>query len=286
MLVADTTALVETARLTHGLLPTACAALGRALTGSLLLAAQLKSPDLSLTLGIYGDGPLGSVVCVANARGDVKGYVAHPETHLPTRPDGKLDVGGAVGKGRLVVLREAEEGPPYTGQVLLQSGEIADDIAWYLVTSEGMPSLLALGVGVTPEGVACSAGVLIQPMPGCSEQVLHELELCAPLLNAVSSAMADLGSTDAFARYTTTGLDIERIGENSVRFACACSHEAIERVLLAMGRKELHALIEEDGKAEVCCQFCREAYRFTREQLLALLWRADADQGGKRTDET
>ena len=193
-LVARTTAMVAQASVMHGASAAATAALGRALTAAAMLGCQLKSPEHAVTLQINGGGPLGSVVCTAHGDGRVKGYVDDPTADaVASEPDAPL-VSAVVGcDGYLRLIRASGLKEPYIGQVALQTGEIAEDLAHYLTVSEGRPSVVALGAQITGGAVAEAAGLILEPMPGCSQETLHELELCLPLMGNLSRDMADLG---------------------------------------------------------------------------------------------
>ncbi|MGI5884823.1 MAG: Hsp33 family molecular chaperone HslO [Candidatus Spyradocola sp.] len=271
-LVACTTDLVEAARRTHDLSPTACAALGRTLTASAMLGAMLKGADDSLTVTIRGGGPIGALVCVARPDGVVKGYCDNPQVDLPPRPDGKLDVGGAVGRdGRVTVVKDLGLRDPYVGQTRLVSGEIAEDIAFYLTASEQTPSLLSLGVMVEGGHVVGAGGVLVQPFPDCPEATLQRLEALAPHLASVSGMARRAGSAQALAEEALAGFAQEVLEARTPRFACDCSRERIERALLSMGEAELRDMIDEQHGAQVSCHFCNRVYDFTEEELRALL---------------
>ena len=225
-----------------------------------------------LTLTFRGDGPLSPVVCVADGQGRVKGCLENPQLELPLKPNGKLDVGGGVGHtGRLTVVRDLGLKEPYVGQTNLSSGEIAEDLALYLTASEQTPSLVALGVRLE-KGVVCAAGgVLVQPLPGCTEEVLQRLEGLAPGLTALSDRIAADGSAAALVEDVFAGLDHQVLEEQQPAYRCDCSRERIERALLSMGREELQSLIEEQHGAEVCCHFCDKRYNFTQQELEGLL---------------
>lgn len=275
-LVAVTTDLVEEARRTHDLTPTAAAALGRTLTISAIQGAMLKNDKDSLTVTIKGGGPIGPVVCVAHADGKVKGYVGDPHVDLPLKSNGKLDVGGAVGtNGHVTVVKDLGLRDPYVGQTRIVSGEIAEDMAFYLTVSEQTPSLVSLGVLVEGEQeVHGAGGVLIQPLPGCSEEVLQQLESLANHLAGISTAIRDLGSAEALAQYALIGFRYSILDSVEPAFECDCSRDRIERVLLSMGEEELRSMIAEQHGAQVSCHFCNEQYNFTETELEALI--ADA----------
>lgn len=264
---AVTTNLVEEARRRHDTWPVASAALGRALTAGLLLGANLKGDDL-LTLRIFGDGPAGAVVVAANAAGEVRGYIQEPHVDLPGTPEGKLPVGAAVGKGILHVTRDLGLKELFTGSVELVSGEIGEDVAHYLLTSEQTPSAVALGVLVGPEGsVRASGGLIIQLFPGAGEGVLTHLEKSLGGLPPVSS-LVDRGMTpEEIAAEAVQGLNIRYLEKTPVRFKCNCSQEKVSDILAAMGKEEIERLLEERGRVEVRCHFCGARYVFDSSDL-------------------
>lgn len=278
-MVAVTTDLVETARRTHNLTPTAAAALGRTLTISAIQGAMLKNDSDSITVTIKGGGPIGSVVCVARANGEVKGYVDDPTVDLPLKANGKLDVGGAVGTtGHVTVVKDLGLRDPYVGQTRIVSGEIAEDMAFYLTVSEQTPSLVSLGVLVEGEQeVHGAGGVLIQPMPGCSEEVLQRLEALAPHLTGVSTMVRELGDAEALAKHALPGFQYVILDETTPAFHCDCGRERIERVLLSMGEEELRSLIADQHGAQVSCHFCNKQYDFTEDELNALIAEAKGE---------
>ncbi|HEX3015141.1 MAG TPA: Hsp33 family molecular chaperone HslO [Desulfobacteria bacterium] len=278
IVAAVTTDLVEEARKRHDTFPTATAALGRTLTAGLLLATNLKGED-TLTIRVMGDGPLGGVIVSADACSAVRGYVQEPHTHLPPTEAGKLDVGGAVGKGFLYVARDMGFGDPYTGSVELVSGEIAEDIAHYLTYSEQTPSAVALGVLVdTDNSVLAAGGFLLQMMPGASSETIDRLEQNIKNLPPVSSLVTDGNSAEQILKMITVGLPLVIHEQRPVRFACHCSKDRLERILISMGCEELEDMLETQGYVELTCHFCNERYTFNRAELEALI-RQVKDQG-------
>ncbi|MCG9968111.1 Hsp33 family molecular chaperone HslO [Pelotomaculum terephthalicicum JT] len=257
---AVTTCLVEEARHRHDTWPVASAALGRGLTAGLLLGANLKGDDI-LTLRILGDGPLGAILVTANAAGEVRGYVQEPHIDLPAARAGKLPVGAAVGKGFLHVTKDLGLREPFTGSVELVSGEIGEDVAQYLLTSEQTPSAVSLGVLVGPDAsVRASGGLIIQLFPGASEKILSHLEKCLLEMPPVSS-LVNLGMTpEEIVAKAVKGLHVQYLEKNPVRFACKCSREKVGDILAAMGKEEIEKLLREQGKVEVHCHFCGENY--------------------------
>lgn len=279
----DSTEIVYTAQKLHGLGKTACAALGRLLTGASLMGAMLKSDRASLTLKVNGGGPLGNVVAISDAHGNVRGYVDHPAVELPLKQNGKLDVGGAVGtNGRLAVMRDFGGGDPYIGQIELVSGEIAEDLTQYYAQSEQTPTVCALGVLVDKEGgeALLSGGLLIQVLPGAEEAVIERLEQNVGKLESVTTMLAKGMTLEEMCALALDGFQMEILDETKVHYACNCSKERFAAGLLTLGEQELLTLpLSEEGKAEAVCQYCGRKYYFTKAELTAL-----ARQAKERAD--
>lgn len=272
-LVAVTTDLVEKARETHSCSVTASAALGRALTASVMMGVMMKNQDDRLTVTMNGGGPIGQVVCTAYANGTVKGYVDHPAIELPRKVNGKLDVGGAVGKnGHITVVRDLGLKEPYVGRTRMVSGEIAEDFAFYLTVSEQTPSLVSLGVMVEKGHVVGAGGVLIQPMPDCTEEVLEKLEALTAFLTGVSTMVHEVENADALAKKTLSSLEYDILNRSTPIYQCDCSREHIERVLLSMGETEIMDMINTQHGAQVSCHFCNKRYDFTENDLHRLIY--------------
>lgn len=273
---ATTTDLVERARMIHKTLPVATAALGRTLTATSMMGSQLKIDIGSVTVQIKGDGPLGSVVCVGGADGSVRGYLQNPACDLPIREDGKLDVGGGIGKGYLMVIKDIGLKDPVTGTVALQNGEIAADITRYFAESEQIPSACALGVLVdTDQTVKCAGGYLVQIMPGIKNEDIERLEANLSKVRPVTE-MLDSGMTlEEIVETVLDGFEVEFLYETEISYRCACSKKKVERALISMGREELLKMAEEQEHSEVTCQFCDEVYSFSSDNLRDLLQQAE-----------
>jgi molecular chaperone Hsp33 len=266
---AVTTNLVEEARRRHDCYPIASAALGRTMTGALLLAANLKT-DECLTVHIAGDGPIGAIVADAHAQGVVRGYVKNPHVDLPIK-NGKLDVGGAVGKGQIKVTRFTGLKQPFTGSVELASGEIGEDVANYLLKSEQTPSTVALGVLVNPDlTVAAAGGFMVQAMPGAEDEILTVIEDNLAKMTAVSQMVKQGEDAESIIKMIFAGLPSTIYEPSDLSFYCQCSAERVEDMLISLGQKELAEMAEE-GQAEVRCHFCGEMYNIGKERLLELL---------------
>lgn len=270
---ARTTKTVEEARQRHNCWPVAAAALGRTMTGALLLGANLKGEDI-LTIRVLGDGPLGAIIVSANANGEVKGYVQEPQVDLPSTPEGKLPVGAAVGKGHLHITRDLGLKEPFTGSVELVSGEIAEDMAHYLTISEQTPSAVALGVLVdTDNSVSAAGGLLLQLFPNADEEVLQNLEKNLAEFPHLSSLIKEGKTPEDIINLVTKGLDIKILESSPVCFRCNCSRERLEDLLIGIGQEEVSAMLEEQGGAEINCHFCAQQYRFDAGDLQRILER-------------
>lgn len=272
ILCANTTRLVEKARNTHDLSPVATAAFGRALTISALMAVGMKNEKDKLTVQIKGNGPLGGMLIVSNNFPKLKGYVQIPVVSLPLK-NGKLDVGGAVGKeGYLNVVKDIGLKEPYTGMVPLVSGEIAEDFASYFATSEQTNTAVNLGVLVDKNGVRKSGGYIVTPMPDATEEDLFILENRIREAKPLSQMLEEGMSLLEIAK-DLTGDDKVQIVEDSIMplYECDCSKEKIERGLISLGKKELQDMIETNVNIETVCHFCNKKYHFTKEELQKLI---------------
>ena len=263
--------MVERARVIHDLSPTACAALGRALCGASMLGELMKEADASLTIRVNGGGPAGSVIAVSDSEGNARGYVQNPQADLPTRADGKLDVGGLVGRdGMLTVSRDIGLKEPYVGSVELVSGEIAEDLAQYMVESEQIPSAVGLGVLIdTDKSVKAAGGFIVQLMPGAPENLIEKLETNILFMDQLTTVLSEDG-VDAVISQVLFSLDPREAERHGVEYRCTCSRERVAEALRSVGEAELRSMAAEGRDAEVSCQFCDKVYRFTPEDLTAL----------------
>lgn len=262
-----TTNLVQEAAIRHHTSHLASAALGRAMNGALLLAATMKDNE-RIALRLKGDGPIGEVV--ADAEGThVRGYVGDPDVFLPLK-NGKLDVGGAIGAGNIIVTRYLQNAEPFTGYAELVDGEIASDLTNYLYTSEQTPSSVALGVLVNKEGqVIASGGYFIQAMPGCAEETLAQLEENISLTPYVTQLL-ELGYTpEKMIETIARGLDVTIQESIELSYKCRCSREKILGALATLGQEDISAM-SQDEETEVHCQFCNETYKFSGEEIARL----------------
>ena len=263
---------VERARQIHALSPTACAALGRTLCGASLLGQAMKEENATLTIRINGGGPIGSVVAVSDCEGNVRGYVENPAVELPLRPDGKLNVGGAVGRdGMLTVSRDIGLREPYIGSVELVSGEIAEDLTSYLLASDQVASACALGVLVdTDTSIKAAGGFLVQLMPGAPDDLIGRLEDNIFMMDQLTTVLDEDGDEAVFAQILK-GFDYHLVAERPVCYRCACSRERVETALSVIDPAELEEMIAENRSFTVDCQFCEKSYSITRDDLRRIL---------------
>ncbi len=273
--VVRTTNLCEIARLRHKLSPIAAAVLGRALTGALLLTSLLKhGTEQRVLLRIEGDGPVGLVVAEANAKGEVRGFVQNPEVPTFTKVENgrkKFDIAKAVGKGVLTVVKDLGFGTPYESSVPIVSGEIAQDIAYYLLKSEQIPSAVGIGVLVGETGkVEAAGGFLAQPLPGASERAIDKLEKNVKRLPPVSSLIKEGKRPEDIAEMIFSGFTTEILALKELSFKCKCSKEVAARSLFAMPKEELESLKREGG-VSIRCNFCGEEYFFSPEEIDEIL---------------
>ncbi len=272
--------LTEQARNIHRTLPTATAALGRTLAAAAMMGNALKEDAASLTLQIKGGGPLGTVLAVSDHMGCVRGYVQNPQADLPLRPDGKLDVGGAVGcEGTLTVIKDLGMKEPYIGSVGLLGGEIAEDLAAYFVESEQIPTACALGVLVDrDQSVRAAGGYIIQLLPGAEEGVIAQVEQGVLSAGPVTALLDRNPDPEALLRTVLSGFDVELLESSPISYKCYCSRDRVERALISMGVEELEDLLAEQGGCELGCQFCDKVYRYTAGELKELIDRLKAQK--------
>ena len=265
--------IVERARQIHKTLPTATAALGRLLTAASMMGNMQKVDDGSLTLQVKGGGPLGTLLAVSDAKGNVRGWVENPQISLLEKYRGKLDVGAAVGTdGMLTVIRDLRMKDPYVGSVELVSGEIAEDITQYFAQSEQIPTACALGVLVdTDQSVRAAGGYLIQLLPGAPEETIEKIE--AGIRDAGNvTAMLDAGlDAEGLLKKVLAPFGLELLETTPVEYRCYCTRERVERTLLTLGEKELSEIVQSGETLHVDCQFCDKIYDFTPENVQDIL---------------
>ena len=265
--------LTEEARKIHHTLPVATAALGRALAAASMMGNALKDSGSSVSLQFRGGGPLGPVLAISDNLGNVRGTVGDPSVDLPLRPDGKLDVGAAVGtEGTLTVIRDLRMKEPYVGSVALLSGEIADDLAAYFVESEQIPSACGLGVLVDrDQSVRAAGGYLIQLLPGAGEDVISRVEGGVLAAGAVTKLLEGNDDPEKMLRTILSDFDVEILETSPIAYRCDCSRDRMRRALLSLGPQELRTILESDGQADLSCRFCGSHQLFDRKELEELL---------------
>ena len=271
---ATTRDLVEEARRRHNTSPVATAALGRLLTAGVMMGSMMKNDTDVLTLQINGDGPLGGITVTADSQGNVKGYVQDPDVMLPPK-NGKLDVGGAVGIGLLTVIKDMGLKEPYSGQTILVTSEIAEDLTYYFANSEQVPSSVGLGVLMEKDNtVKCAGGFIVQLMPFAEEKVISRLEENVGKITSVTKLLEEGYTPQQLLSDLTEGLDLEVTDTMPARFYCNCSKERVERAVASIGAKDLQEMIDEGKDIEVKCHFCNTAYNYSVDELKSILKRS------------
>ena len=271
---AVTTETVETARKNHNTSPVATAALGRLLTGGAMMGVMMKGEKDILTLQIHAGGPLNGITVTADSMGRVKGYVGNPNVCIPANAKGKLDVAGAVGVGFMNVIKDMGLKEPYMGQVALQTSEIAEDLTYYFVTSEQVPSAVGLGVLMNKDNTVRQAGgFIVQLMPFAEEAVIARLEENVQKITSVTSLLEEGHTPESLLERVLEGFDVEINDTVPTEFYCNCSKERVEKALISIGRKDLNELIQEGKDVEMNCHFCNTNYVFSVEELKEILRR-------------
>ena len=271
---AVTTEMVETAREHHNTSPVATAALGRLLTAGAMMGSMMKGEKDVLTLQIKAGGPLQGITVTADSQGNVKGYVGNPDVCIPANSKGKLDVAGAVGPGFLTVIKDMGLKEPYSGQVMLQTCEIAEDLTYYFATSEQVPSAVGLGVLMNKNNTVRQAGgFIVQLMPFAEEEVISRLEQNVQKINSVTNLLDEGHTPESLLEKVLEGFDVQINEKMDTRFHCNCSKERVAKALISIGRKELNEMIQEGKPIEMNCHFCNTNYNFTVEELKEILRR-------------
>ena len=269
---AVTTEMVETARKHHNTSPVATAALGRLLTGGAMMGVMMKGEKDILTLQIKADGPIEGITVTADSKGRVKGYVGNPDVIIPANSIGKLDVAGAVGHGILNVIKDMGMKEPYSGQVALQTGEIAEDLTYYFAVSEQVPSAVGLGVLMNKDNTVRQAGgFIVQVMPFAEEATIAKLEQNVQKIQSVTTRLEQGHTPESLLEQVLDGFDIEINDTMPTEFYCNCSKSRVEKALISIGRKELNELIQEGKDVELNCHFCNTNYVFNVEELKEIL---------------
>lgn len=283
VLVVDGTQLVAEAARRHKTAPTSTAALGRTLLGALLMGAFRKDRE-TIQITFRGNGPADNVLAIADTQGNVKGLIGNPQADPPLRPDGKLNVGAAVGQGVLAVVRShPDDKQPYTGLVPIVSGEVAEDLANYLVDSEQTNSALGLGVALDRDcSVKSAGGWLVQILPFCSEETLAQLEQNLTTMPTITKMLNDGLSTQQITERILEGLGCAPMAEAVTPTYGPCDEESLQarmmKVLAALGRQEVQEIVKEQGKIEVTCDLCQQTYVFPEDKVLAYISAKEASQ--------
>ena len=272
---ATTKETVEAARQAHNTSPVATAALGRLLTGGAMMGSMMKNDSDMLTIQIKGDGPIGGLTVTADSKGNVKGYVEHPEVMLPPNAQGKLDVAGALGIGLISVIKDMGLKEPYVGQTILQTSEIAEDLTYYFATSEQVPSSVGLGVLMEHDNTVKQAGgFIVQLMPFVDDDVVDRLEANIKKISSVTS-MLDKGMTpEEILEEVLDGFEVEVKDTMPAQFYCNCTKERVEKAIISIGKKDIQEMIEDGKPIEVNCHFCGKSYEFSVEELKTLIKKA------------
>lgn len=269
----SSTHLVERARIIHHTTPTATAALGRTLTAASMMGNMQKVENGTMTLQIKGGGPLGTVLAVSDATGNVRGYVQNPGITLLEKYAGKLDVGAAVGRnGMLTVIRDLQMKEPYVGSVALVSGEIADDVTAYFAQSEQTPTACALGVLLgTDQSVTVAGGYILQLLPGAPDDIIDRLEQGIQSAGTVTGLLSSGMTPEEMLQCVMSEFDVELLETTPVEYRCYCSRDRVKSTLIAIGKDELREIVDENKPIQIECQFCDTHYEFTPEQIEELL---------------
>ena len=256
----------------HDTTPVCTAALGRLLTGGVMFGSMLKEDRALVTLQIRSDGPAGGITVTADSHFHAKGYVNNPHVRIPLKPNGKLDVSGALGKGTLTVIRDIGLKDPYIGTVRMPSGEIAEDLTYYFAESEQIPSSVGLGVLVDRDwSVKQAGGFILQLMPGASDDVIDELEGRLQKVDSVTAMLEDGMLPEDILGELVGSFGLQITQKHEVSFACSCSKERIEKALISIGPKDIREMIDEGKPVEVGCQFCGRKYTFDMDDLRRIL---------------
>jgi hsp33 protein len=268
----SSTHLVAEARERHKTLPVVTAALGRLLSAGAMMGCMMKGDKDIVTVSLKGDGPAGYITVTADSHGHVKGFPGNPNVDIPRKYAGKLDVGAAVGRGLLTVSYDLGLKEPYSGQVEIQTGEVAEDLAYYFTVSEQLPSAVGLGVMVdTDSSVKHAGGFIVQLLPDAPEDVIELLEKKLANLEPVTTMMEQGMTPEEILLHIFEGVDIEFTERHDVKFYCDCSKEKVKRALAAISDKDLQDIVNDDEDIEVKCYFCNTAYKFSIADIKDIL---------------
>lgn len=266
---ATTKELAEYGRKAHSLSPIAAAALGRLMTGTVMMGTMMDGDDDLITVRMEGDGPLRSVLATADNKGNVKGYVGNPYVIMEPNSSGHLNVGGGIGNGTLTVIRDMGLKEPYVGQIDLYSGEVAEDLTYYFTKSEQTPSSVGLGVLVERESlsVIAAGGFIVQLMPFAAEETISHLEDNLKKFTSVTDILKPGKTPEELLSIVLDGFDMEITQTLDLNFYCNCDKDRVERALMLISKKELQDMIDEGKEVELCCQFCNRKYVFSVDEL-------------------
>lgn len=272
---ACTTAAAEEARSRHGMSPTAAVALGQLMTAGTMMGAMMKNDADILTLQIRGDGPIGGITVTADNQGNVKGYVFNPQVSVPAK-NGKINVADALGIGLLNVIKDMGLKEPYVGQTILETSEIAQDLTYYYMNSEQIPSSVGLGVLMEKDNtVKCAGGFIIQLMPFAEDAVIDKLEENLKGITSVTELLEQGHTPEMLLEALLGNLGLEITDTLPARFYCSCSKERVEKAVVSIGRKEIQEMIDDGEDIEVKCHFCNTAYKYTIDELQDILKRSE-----------
>lgn len=273
IIVADTTDVVARAEQIHKTSAVNTAALGRLITAASMMGDMLKGKDDSVTLRLNGGGPAGSIIAVADSDGNARGYVQNPVVEIPLNDKGKLDVRGTVGtNGYLYVMKDIGLKEPYISQTEIISGEIAEDITNYYVTSEQTPTVCALGVLVNPDlTVSKAGGFLIQLLPFCPDEMIDKIEYAMESIKPITVMLSEGMTVDDIAKEAMKGIEISKLDESKIEYRCNCSKERVEKAIISTGKESLEEMIEAGENVNVECHFCDKSYTFTPDDIKKLL---------------
>ncbi|ADL33942.1 molecular chaperone Hsp33 [Butyrivibrio proteoclasticus B316] len=269
---ATTKDLADYGRRAHGLSPIATAALGRLMTGTVMMGQMMDNDSDMITVKMDGDGPLKSVLATADNKGNVKGYVSNPYVIMEPNAAGHLNVGGGIGEGTLTVIRDMGLKEPYVGQVPLYSGEVAEDLTYYFTKSEQTPSSVGLGVLVERENlsVIAAGGFIVQLMPFADEQTITHLEFNLGKFSSVTDILKAGKTPEDMLKIVLDGFDIEFTDTVDLNFYCNCDKDRVERALMLVGKKDIQEMIDDGKDIEIKCHFCNKAYTFSVDELKAI----------------
>ncbi|MBE6570154.1 MAG: Hsp33 family molecular chaperone HslO [Ruminococcaceae bacterium] len=283
----DSTAIVRRACEIHHTSKTMTAVLGRALSAASLMGSLLKDRDNTLTLQFKGNGPAGLIVCVSDYMGNVRGYAENPDAELPPNDIGKLDVGGAVGRGTMYVIKDLGLNEPYIGVCPLVSGEIAEDVTEYYASSEQTPTVCALGVRVDQDNMCFAAGgYLLQLMPGAEESIIDKLETNIGMMNSVSQLIAEGKTGDDIIAAVFAGIEYTMFDEFDAEYRCTCEREKYKRALVGLREEDMNELVEAGEDIETNCRFCGTKYVFPLDEILSARAARKAEAAAEAEDES